>query len=207
MHRHLDRVPRRKVLLLVLPLVAASCSSSTGSVHSAATAPSAVSAGSTSVSPGSTPSTATNGQAAIPAEITRCATAGLTVTLGAVTTVAASQRQIPVTFTNRSAIRCSMYGFPGAQLLSADGTTYDIPRSPLVSSTRIVLAPGANAHATLTYLADDTASSSDFAATRLVVTPPDERSSTVLPWTYGPIVNQEGATHPGTYIMALTPGA
>ncbi|WP_322750448.1 MULTISPECIES: DUF4232 domain-containing protein [unclassified Frankia] len=186
MHRHLDRVPRRKVLLLVLPLVAASCGGSAGAVHSAATPPSAVSAGST---------------------ITRCAMAGLTVTLGTVTTVAASQRQIPVTFTNRSATRCSMYGFPGAQLLSANGATYDIPRSPLVSSTRIVLAPGANAHATLTYLADDTASSSDFAATRLGITPPDERSSTVLPWTYGPIVNQEGATHPGTYIMALTPGA
>jgi hypothetical protein len=76
----------------------------------------------------------------------------------------------------------------------------------LVNRTTVVLEPGRKAHAVLTYLTADPDGGTPFIPTRLAVTPPDERSSTVLPWTHGPIVNQEAATHPGTYISAVAPG-
>lgn len=174
--------------MIALPLVAAvACGASTGSASSA-------------------PNPTSTALPATTMRVARCTTANLTVALGAATTVATAQHQIPVTFTNRSADRCTLYGYPGAQLLAAAGTGDDIVRSPLVNRTTVVLEPGGMAHAVLTYLTADADSGPAFVPTRLAVTPPDERRSIVVPWTYGPIVNQEAATHPGTYITAVAPG-
>jgi Protein of unknown function (DUF4232) len=191
-----DRPSRWMAPVIALPLVAAaSCGGSTGSASSAPT--------SMSSAPRSSASTA---RPAAATQAARCATADLTVALGAATTVATAQHRISVTFTNRSATRCVLYGYPGAQLLDAAGTSYDIVRSPLVNRTTVVLEPGGKAHAVLTYLTAVADSGPVFVPTRLAVTPPDDRSSAVVAWTYGPIVNQEAATHPGTYITAVAPG-
>jgi hypothetical protein len=139
--------------------------------------------------------------------VARCTATDLAVTLAGDAPAGTSQRTVDVTFTNRSSTRCSMFGYPGAQLRAGSGATYDLERSPLVPTATIVLGSGARAHATLTYLPANATSTPVFTPTRLVVTPPDERTSTVLAWTGGPIVRQDAATHPGTYITAVKLGA
>ncbi len=139
--------------------------------------------------------------------IPRCTTADLTVALPGPVPSGTSQRPVALTFTNHSSTSCSVYGYPGTQLRSATGTTWDLVRSPLVPPTTIVLAPGAAAHARLTYLPGDSADNLVFTPTTVVVIPPDQRTSRTVPWTGGPIVKQDEATHPGTYISALAPGA
>jgi hypothetical protein len=115
-----------------------------------------------------------------------------------------------VTFENRAAGRCSLSGYPGVELRQADGDGWDLVRSTLAARTLVVLAPGDRAHATLTYLPADPADGSGnvlFTPTTVALTPPDERTQLMVPWAGGPIVRQDGATHPGTYISALEPGA
>ncbi|MGF7234825.1 MAG: DUF4232 domain-containing protein [Frankia sp.] len=139
--------------------------------------------------------------------VRRCATADLTVALPATAAGSATQPTVDLTFTNRSSTPCHVYGYPGAELRSKTGLTYELPRSPLVAPTTVVLASGATAHARLTYLPGEGPGTSIFTPTHLVVIPPNERTSETLSWALGPIVRQDGATHPGTYISALAPGA
>ncbi|OAA23248.1 Protein of unknown function (DUF4232) [Frankia sp. EI5c] len=168
---------------------------------------SAASAGPVTQSAGST-----TGQPA--AGTRRCATADLAASLPAATSggngTRAEQQKVHVRFRNESSSDCTVYGFPGAQLRTSTGETWDLVRSPLVEATRIVLAPGAGAHATLTYLpapsGPDSGGSEILAPVTLVLTPPDERTSLQVPWTRGALLRQDGATHPGTYISVLEPG-
>jgi hypothetical protein len=138
----------------------------------------------------------------------RCTVGDLAIGLGSSTSVAAGQYRLPVVLKNRSAQPCRVFGFPGLRLVAGDGSGYDIPRSPLVTPTALVLRPGAAAHADLTYLAPDPGDDgAAFVPTRLLVTPPDEFSTITLTWTRGPVIDQQAATHPGTFVTALAPGA
>ncbi len=136
----------------------------------------------------------------------RCAASDLTVSLGPVSRLEGDQRERSVVLTNRSSRRCAVSGYPGASLITQDGTAWDLERSPLVSPTRIVLAPGGTAHATLRYLPADTGVPGAFEATRILITPPDTTTPSTLTWDGGPLLDQSGATHPGTYLLALQPG-
>ncbi|WP_007510531.1 DUF4232 domain-containing protein [Pseudofrankia saprophytica] len=140
----------------------------------------------------------------------RCGTADLAAALSAPPPAGTSQSTVHVTFRNRSSARCSLYGYPGVELREAGGDVWDLVRSPLVARTLIVLAPGDRAHATLTYLPtspSDGTGNPAFTPATVALTPPDERTQLVVPWKGGPLVRQDGATHPGTYVSALEPGA
>jgi Protein of unknown function (DUF4232) len=183
----------RRTFLLALPVTVllTACGGSSGSAASVtgATPSSAASA------------TASGGGGGSPAG--RCAAADLAVTLGAATAVATDQYRLPVTLTDRSSRACAVTGFPGVELVAGDGSTYDVARSPLVPITRIVLAPGASGHADLTYLSTAASEQGAFIPTSVLVTPPDTVTSVRVGWDRGPVVDQSGATHPGTYIMAF----
>jgi hypothetical protein len=73
--------------------------------------------------------------------------------------------------------------------------------------TRLDLQPGATAHANLTYLSPEQGDANVFTPTRLLVTPPGEVNAITLEWTRGPVLDQQAATHPGTYVTAVASGA
>ncbi len=195
------------VLLLVAVLSSCSGSASsagTGTRPSVASAGAAASTGEqTGTASTARPSTGTTAAAA-----SRCTTADLRASIPETPTPGTSQKRIHVTFRNRSSAQCTLYGYPGAQFRSATGDRWDLARSPSVTLRPINLAPGAQAHATLTYLPTDPSDGTGnpvFSPTDLVLIPPDEQTSLIIPWTLGPVLGQDAATHPGTYISALEP--
>jgi hypothetical protein len=133
----------------------------------------------------------------------RCATTSLDVELGVATQTASTQYQRPIVFTNVSTGPCSLLGFPGLDFGSAAAQPLSLVRAA-GTPKRIVLAPGRQAHAQLTYLtgpdpACDTAGA--WTPTTVTITPPDETTSVQLPWPGGSVDDcQGGATHPGSYI-------
>jgi hypothetical protein len=133
----------------------------------------------------------------------RCPTASLDVALGAANQTASTQYQVPIVFTNVSALPCSLLGFPGADFGAAGAGAVSLVRTA-VKPVRVSLAPGQQAHAVLTYLAgpDPTCDAGGpWTPSTLTVTPPDDTTSVQIPWPGGSVDDcQTGATHPGSYI-------
>jgi hypothetical protein len=133
----------------------------------------------------------------------RCATTSLDVELGIAGQTASTQYQRPIVFTNVSKAPCSLLGFPGVDFGSAAAQPLSLRRAA-GTPRRIVLPPGRQAHAQLTYLtgpdpACDTAGA--WTPTTVTITPPDETTSVQLVWPGGSVDDcQGGATHPGSYI-------
>lgn len=130
-----------------------------------------------------------------------------------------NQRTVRVVWTNSSPKACTMTGFGGADLRRmpadraelpepqrGDSDSISLPRSSQpVNAVR--LAPGARAHSTITYLPLPDTDLEAFEPDVVVVTPPDETHSVSLRWTGGGILRQDGATHPGTFLGPVQPGA
>ena len=133
----------------------------------------------------------------------RCATTALDIALGPTKQSAATQYQIPIVLTNVSAQPCSLLGFPGTDFGAAGVLAVSLVRTP-AKPARVVLAPGDDAHAVLTYLAgpDPTCDAGGpWIPSTLTVTPPDDTTSVQIPWPNGSVDDcQTGATHPGSYI-------
>ncbi|MFJ5641081.1 DUF4232 domain-containing protein [Streptomyces sp. NPDC093223] len=108
------------------------------------------------------------------------------------------QKHAVVALTNKSGRTCTLYGFPGVDLVDG-GRQWSLRRTD-ATPQRVTLASGAAAHFTLTYLPSDAGDSTAFTPTTVVITAPDQRTSFDLPWHGGPVVLQDGATHPGTYV-------
>ncbi len=199
--------PGLVAISLAVLLAAASCG---GSAVATDTSPLPRSASAVPASTGR-PSSATSSSPTVAAvggasSVPRCEAGDLTVTLGAADGADGGQHQRPVVVTNRSPRRCTVTGYPGVQFVARDGSTYDVVRSPLVRPGQIDLPPGAHASANLTYLVTEPGDSGAFLPVRVLVTPPDTFTSVPLRWDGGPVLDQSGATHPATYIMAFTAG-
>jgi hypothetical protein len=129
----------------------------------------------------------------------RCRTAGLAVTLGAPQGPAGGQQTMSVTFTNTSAAACSLYGFPGVNLV-AGRIQWALERQSRIPR-HVVLAPGGHARSTLTLLRWTAGDGTSFAPTQVYVTPPDETTYAAVAWPAGVVlIRQDEATHPGTFI-------
>jgi Protein of unknown function (DUF4232) len=147
----------------------------------------------------SSASASASGLAGAAAGPARCHTPGLAVTLGAPQGPAGGQQTMSLTFTNTSAAACSMYGFPGVNLLAGSIQWALVRQSH--PPQRIVLPPGGHARSTLTLLRWESGGGTSFAPTRVYVTPPDETTYRTLAWPHGVVlVRQDEATHPGTFI-------
>ncbi|MEU0964262.1 DUF4232 domain-containing protein [Streptomyces sp. NPDC005917] len=108
------------------------------------------------------------------------------------------QRHAVVALTNKSGRTCTIYGFPGVDLVNS-GQQWSLQRTN-AGPQRVTLASGASANFTITYLAAKQGDSTAFAPTTVVITAPNQRTWYDLPWRGGAVVLQDGATHPGTYV-------
>jgi len=91
-----------------------------------------------------------------------------------------------------------MYGFPGVDLVNS-GEQWSLRRAGTTPRT-VTVAAGASAHFTITYLVWHSGDSAAFKPTTVVITAPNQRTSYDLPWRFGPVLRQDGATHPGTFV-------
>jgi hypothetical protein len=148
----------------------------------------------------------TTSAAAEPVRADRCTFDQLTASLGR-TTGEAGQRHTIVVWTNTSGSACVMDGFGGVDLEGPDdpmGRTYSLPRASTAAES-FSLEPGEEAHTTITWLPPQ--EGPGWTPTTMHVTPPNETRSAQLEWPGGAVLRQDGATHPGTYIGPVGPGA
>lgn len=116
---------------------------------------------------------------------------------------------IEVVLSNKGSGTCALQGFPGLDIVSRSGTHWSLARQAR-SAGKVTLKPGAAASFEITYLpydADDSGGSVAFQAASILVTPPGETHSTTLKWDgFADVMDQSGATHPGTYVGPVVAG-
>ncbi|ADI08732.1 hypothetical protein SBI_05612 [Streptomyces bingchenggensis BCW-1] len=110
------------------------------------------------------------------------------------------QQTTAVKFENTSDSSCTMYGFPGVQIKDGFGKTWDLQRSAEKPS-RVTLKPGGHTYFTIQLLPTTDTGARKVVPATVLVTPPDQKSHYELSWPYGGrLLDQSGATHPGTYV-------
>jgi hypothetical protein len=141
-----------------------------------------------------------------------CQPGGLKIAFGGSTGAAGQQQTMVVDLTNTGSSACSMVGFPGVNLVGrALGKTDYI--WPLTRASQgyhpVTLAPGGTAHFDIVYLPGDTGTgpgTTNLAVSTLVITPPNDFTHAEVTWSKS-VLLQDGATHPGTFITPVAPGA
>ncbi|MBO0819448.1 MAG: DUF4232 domain-containing protein [Nocardiopsaceae bacterium] len=144
-----------------------------------------------------------------------CQAAQLRVALGPNSPSAGNSMQ-RVDLTNTGPATCTMNGFPGVNLVgTVDGKAgyqWPLERSTSVSPAKVTLAPGDSAHFNIAYLAwtgDSNAEASsgrEIKVSEIVITPPNDYAHTHVAWNQG-VLLQDAATHSGTWIQPVEPGA
>ncbi|MEV0604668.1 DUF4232 domain-containing protein [Streptomyces sp. NPDC050315] len=114
------------------------------------------------------------------------------------------QQTARVVLTNTGTMGCTLAGFPGVQLQTAHGDTWDLQRSNKKPES-VRLAAGGKAVFDITFLASTREGDRKFAPNQVVITPPNEHRNLVLDWPYGgALLDQSGATRPGTFVGPVT---
>ena len=132
--------------------------------------------------PSNRTSEAASGGTAAAGGVARCRTADLGAATGAVE-ANAGVLYLSLVFTNKSAARCSLTGYPTVSWVSAKtGKAVNKPFTPNTGETAgaVVLAPGGKAHATLAYHQPgevDPAKCKSVAVKGYRVVPPREKTS------------------------------
>jgi hypothetical protein len=121
--------------------------------------------------------------------------------------------------TNTGSSACTMQGDPGVDLIgdTKSQPNYAWTLVPSSAGAKVTLQPGATAHFNLVYLSGDNASGGAtenvMSVNRMVITAPDDPNKNSdadiqgnLPWAHS-VVFQDGATHPGTYVMPVATGS
>jgi hypothetical protein len=108
---------------------------------------------------------------------------------------------------------CRVFGWPEVELIGpvdpVFGSIYELPPQS-GASTPVMLKVGKSAHAVLTWLASPPASSSRWTPGYIRVVVRTNRGQSLpmaLPWPFGTVLRQDGATHPGTYVGPMARGA
>ncbi|BDM73307.1 hypothetical protein HEK616_67940 [Streptomyces nigrescens] len=111
-----------------------------------------------------------------------------------------AQQNVTVWLKNTGHSACTISGFPGVQLKANDGHSIDLPRSSKKPAP-VTLKPGGSASFTITLLPSVSSEDRKIEPGMVLVTPPNEKQHFQLKWPYGgAILDQSGATHPGTYV-------
>ncbi|OXM42512.1 DUF4232 domain-containing protein [Amycolatopsis alba] len=137
----------------------------------------------------------------------RCATTDLSLALGAPKPSPNSpgQLDVPLTYKNTSPRTCALYGVPGADLNGpAD------PNGPVFHLTRVDngvkyndVPAGSTATATITVL-KPAAGEATWTPTRVTTIPPGQTQALTANWPSDlPVLRQDAATHPGTYVNGI----
>ncbi|MFB7631193.1 DUF4232 domain-containing protein [Streptomyces sp. NPDC056149] len=141
-------------------------------------------------------------------EIARCTTDGMKAGWGSdgggVPDMKSDQQQTAaVWLKNISGAPCRISGFPGVQLKGTDGTTWDLQRSNKTPQPK-VLKPNAHTSFTISLLPTTRADDKKVEPGQVLITPPNEKKHFQLQWPFGgAILDQSGATHPGTFVNPI----
>jgi hypothetical protein len=116
-----------------------------------------------------------------PQAVGQCSDDDLSVISGTMQS-ADTQRHVVVSFVNVSSHPCTLFGYPGADLVTpVGGVLINVPRRPAAAAHRLTLAPNDVAHADVASYAIDTSTGNDCARWgTLVVTPPNDFQSHTL---------------------------
>jgi hypothetical protein len=158
---------------------------------------------------GATGAAAAPAAAGVPATATpRCTTADLAVSLGkpAEKTDAPGQFDVPLTYRNTSDHTCGLHGVPGVDLVGPDdatfGPVYHLPRVDNGVKYNEVPA-GTTASATITVLTPSEGGAS-WTPAKLETIPPGQTEALTADWPADlPVLRQDAATHPGTYVNGI----
>ena len=160
-----------------------------------------------------TPAPAASGQAGTGGKGggARCRTSRLRASLGSKGTYQGANDLQVVDLTNTGPVPCTLYGFPGVNLVGTvgahQGYQWPLRRSGIDRPVKVTLAPGGTAHFDLVYLAWGSGTAGqEISVDEIVLTPPDDRAQTRLTWKQA-ILLQDAATRPGTWIQPVRPGA
>ncbi|MFF0740762.1 DUF4232 domain-containing protein [Streptomyces sp. NPDC004111] len=193
--------------VLAAGLTATACGSDGSDRATGTPAPAQSSASSTPSAPATPPGGSGGGGIAASAN---CTTDGLSfaVAPGSGAQSVGSPGAVVINLTNKGTAPCAMNGYPGVDLVGAPtGTLTDgkwsLGRQTSAQPRSVTLRPRATATFTITYLpytAEGNSPDSELKVTKMVITPPNETRSTTLAWDFQPVLLQDGATHPGTYV-------
>ncbi|QWF81752.1 DUF4232 domain-containing protein [Amycolatopsis sp. CA-230715] len=137
----------------------------------------------------------------------RCGSGDLSVSLGAPIQHpdTPGQVDVPMTYTNTSSHNCGLYGVPGADLVGPDdpnGAVYHLPRIDNGAPVNEV-SPGRTATATITVLTPAPGQPA-WTPTTVNTIPPGQTAPLTAAWPSDlPVLRQDGATHPGTYVNGI----
>jgi hypothetical protein len=136
----------------------------------------------------------------------RCTTADLSVALGKPTEKSSGQFDVPLTYRNVSDRTCGLYGVPGVDLAGPDdptfGPVYHLPRVDNGVKYNEV-TPGTTASATITVLTPAEGGKS-WTPAKLNTIPPGQTRPLTADWPADlPVLRQDAATHPGTYVNGI----
>ncbi|MEU4205221.1 DUF4232 domain-containing protein [Streptomyces sp. NPDC045470] len=108
-----------------------------------------------------------------------------------------------IVLTNTSGRTCKIGGFAGVDLTpDGGGPSWSLARSAAKHGS-IVLGPGDSTDFTINLgMAKENEEGSWKPAT-VAVTPPDETTALTLKWPWGPLVHQDGASHPATFVHPI----
>jgi hypothetical protein len=137
-----------------------------------------------------------------------CRLADLSFALGA-KSGDSGQQTLAVNLTNKGSSACVMEGFPGVNLVGAANGKQDYTWPLLRSSARyskVTLPPGGTAHFDLWYLPGVSGDGINLTVAKMVITPPNDYAQAEVTWSQ-PVLLQDGATHPGTYITPVVSGS
>lgn len=117
------------------------------------------------------------------------------------------QQIASVRLKNTSGHTCNLRGFPEVRLVGKAGEPWDLRHSGDRPST-VTLRPGDDtALITMNVLPVARKAAGAFVPRKVLITLPGERSHVTLAWPYGgALLDQSGATHPGTFVNAVGVG-
>jgi hypothetical protein len=119
---------------------------------------------------------------------------------------AATEPTARLVIQNAGSSTCSLLGYPGVQLVTAKGATWDLVREQYRKPVRVVLAPGQSTRAVIYLLPHENGyGTNGFAPATVRVTPPNTTSTVTLDWPWPSYVveDQSGATRPGSYVFPV----
>jgi hypothetical protein len=117
----------------------------------------------------------------------------------------AGQRYATMVLTNTSGRTCSVHGYGGMALLGAprQGVPTDLRRNASPAPATVTLVPGGSARSLLHWAVvpavDENGTACEPTAVAAVVTPPNQTTAALRPWTFGPVC-QHGQIFQNAYV-------
>ncbi|MER5969643.1 DUF4232 domain-containing protein [Streptomyces sp. NPDC002055] len=108
-----------------------------------------------------------------------------------------------VVLTNKGSRTCVIGGFPGVDLKPGNGgQSWSLARSSAKHGS-ITLGPRDSTDFTINLGMAEENEEGSWKPAFAVVTPPNETTALTLKWPWGPLVDQQGATHPATFVNPI----